>query len=422
MRAAHATTASAVALVLAATLFPVYDAHPEASPWCLTCDDTWLADFLGNVVLFLPLGVGLALAGRSLRTVLLVGVSLSLGVELLQVVVPGRTSAVRDLLSNASGALLGAYLLRAAPVLATLTPRHRPVAGTAALVAALTAVLGAGGLSAPTPPPGVLVVDWRPDRPGRPGPYRAPLLEASVDGLPLPDGDTLPRSAFADLRAGTRRVFLRVRWAGPSDGRRSLLAFVDPEDREHEAYEIDGVDLVHVVRSRGSAIGLRAREVRLEGAAAPGPHADALRVSYTQRSGRVCASTGGRTFCAAAAPVGRGWTLIQGEDLLPRGWAFLGDAMWLAALFFPAGVWLRGRLLPAAAATAPALVLLPPLTGMVAAGPWEIAAALLGLTLGGFAQPLLARVVSRNAPSESSGPPLAWRRVARSWRQRAIRR
>jgi len=76
-----------------------------------------LDDFL-NVLLFLPLGFGLAESSRergksrlaALALSLLVGCSLSYVVELLQIYLPLRDSGWRDVLTNSIGAIFGATL------------------------------------------------------------------------------------------------------------------------------------------------------------------------------------------------------------------------------------------------------------------------------------------------------------------------
>lgn len=67
---------------------------------------------LGNVALFaLPSAVLWSL-GWSLRRTVLAGFVLSLGIELLQLAIPGRTTATVDVLSNTVGAAVG-WLLAA---------------------------------------------------------------------------------------------------------------------------------------------------------------------------------------------------------------------------------------------------------------------------------------------------------------------
>lgn len=73
-----------------------------------------LIDVVGNMIVFMPIGFGLAGALaqdaviRTIRAAALGGFLLSLTIELLQLAVPTRTTDVDDLIFNTLGALLGA--------------------------------------------------------------------------------------------------------------------------------------------------------------------------------------------------------------------------------------------------------------------------------------------------------------------------
>jgi glycopeptide antibiotics resistance protein len=72
-----------------------------------------LEDDVNNVIMFLPAGMLLALAGARWRATLLVGLLGSLAIEITQYVAHiGRVSDVNDLLTNTVGALLGHTLVR----------------------------------------------------------------------------------------------------------------------------------------------------------------------------------------------------------------------------------------------------------------------------------------------------------------------
>jgi hypothetical protein len=78
----------------------------------------WIAEIAGNVLLFLPLGAVLCLRNLSLVRSIGVALVLSIAVELVQLLLPGRTTAVDDVLCNTVGAALGwcgAWLLHRPP-------------------------------------------------------------------------------------------------------------------------------------------------------------------------------------------------------------------------------------------------------------------------------------------------------------------
>jgi glycopeptide antibiotics resistance protein len=66
-----------------------------------------MVEVIGNVLLFTPLGVVLYLRHVTVRRTLCVALALSISVELVQLLLPGRTTAVDDVLCNAAGAALG---------------------------------------------------------------------------------------------------------------------------------------------------------------------------------------------------------------------------------------------------------------------------------------------------------------------------
>jgi hypothetical protein len=101
------------AVVLGLTLAPLGAPATEslARPsWrCVACGATGASDFVGNVLLFVPLGLLLVRAGTTPRAAALGGALLSAAVELAQAAgIPGRSPALGDLLANTTGAALGA--------------------------------------------------------------------------------------------------------------------------------------------------------------------------------------------------------------------------------------------------------------------------------------------------------------------------
>lgn len=96
-----------------------------------------LSDVLGNVVLFLPLGFAVAGAaggaGRAPAARLAAaaggGAVLSVTVEGLQLLVPGRATDVDDVIFNVLGALVGAAILLVAERLQRGARHRRPARG-----------------------------------------------------------------------------------------------------------------------------------------------------------------------------------------------------------------------------------------------------------------------------------------------------
>lgn len=90
------------------TLAPFPDWGVEkAQFFCFFCRDYSKKEVLANILLFVPMGVALRFHVKSVLTVLLIGSLLSLGIELLQFAVPGRTPTIQDVFLNTLGALIG---------------------------------------------------------------------------------------------------------------------------------------------------------------------------------------------------------------------------------------------------------------------------------------------------------------------------
>ncbi len=116
----NAALAASIALILLVTLTPTH-AHHELhlrplhdvfAAFDPSLDLVRLVGVIGNVVLFAPLGAALRSRGTELRWAVLAGLALSTAVEVAQLVVPGRTTSVDDVLLNTLGVVAG-YLLAA---------------------------------------------------------------------------------------------------------------------------------------------------------------------------------------------------------------------------------------------------------------------------------------------------------------------
>jgi glycopeptide antibiotics resistance protein len=106
-----AALAASLAVVFGLTLRPAAGPNDvELAPW--TTQQLNAFDLVGNVALFaLPAAVLWSL-GWSLRRTVVAGFVLSLGIELLQLAIPGRTTATADVLCNTLGAAAGWMLAR----------------------------------------------------------------------------------------------------------------------------------------------------------------------------------------------------------------------------------------------------------------------------------------------------------------------
>lgn len=166
-------------LVLAgAALIAWSTLRPHAGGFGATASAAWsLLDALLNLLLFLPLGAGLALLGLRFRRVVVVGVLASAAIELAQhFVVQGRFGSLADVAANACGIALGALVV----LRWGLRLRWwRWVAPVIVATVLLTWVIG-GYLAQPAvPPQAAWHVEMRP----------SDVLEARLQGVPLPAGE-----------------------------------------------------------------------------------------------------------------------------------------------------------------------------------------------------------------------------------------
>ena len=262
-----AVAASLVAIGLA-TLTPrpdQTDMVARTPPWCIVCGELGAVDVLLDLALFFPLGAALGLRGHRTRSIAALSLVVSIAVELLQAVIPGRDPTVSDVLTN------------------TDRGRHRWAGGR----------LVASSHHAPIPnrgPPGVELgrIVAGPDRHyGRADPsVAAPLLVLGTAGTrpravravrgprPLCGGRTSPDShrPLCGVGADSRGAARRRDAAGNDDARR-----VDTgarADREHlrRAAARDrpagplGDELAYRLRTRTFDFRLRPPTIRLAGA------------------------------------------------------------------------------------------------------------------------------------------------------------
>jgi hypothetical protein len=306
---------------------------------CRICDGTPGVDVIANVVLFIPLGVGLILSGMRPVRALLVMAGMTTAIELAQLrLVPGRDASVVDIVTNLTGALVGVLVGRRWRTL--VSPDARAAASLAVGAAAtFLAVVGATSValtpSLPSPP-------WQSNR--GPGSELGPssrILDVLVAGQPVMVDDTVRNAAAvrAGLLAGKPVIV-------------SAIVPRDPAQSTHLAqildFDIDDIvvmsrvrdDAVFHLRNAGRDARLREVAVRLTGFFRE-PGSDTVRVTGAwERGSLVIAGQRGSTTREYALPLtaSLGWAF-----LLPNGGVGPSytpvSAAWLAILLFPFAYW-----------------------------------------------------------------------------------
>jgi glycopeptide antibiotics resistance protein len=107
-----AALAASLALIFGLTLHPGHGPnHFAVAPWMPPQLD--IVNVVGNVALFAVPSALLWSFGWSLSRTVVAGFLLSFGIELVQLAIPGRTTATADVLCNTLGAASGWLLARA---------------------------------------------------------------------------------------------------------------------------------------------------------------------------------------------------------------------------------------------------------------------------------------------------------------------
>ena len=337
-------TIVALCFIASFTLTPApeqAEAVARTSPWCfLGCDDLGLLDIILNVLLFVPLGIGLGLL-RGWRTAIGIGLVTSLIIELTQLhLIAGRDASLRDVVTNTLGAALGAGLVLSwRPVILPRaeTAARLAVGGGVAWLAMLTLT---GVAYQPDLPRSTWFGQWAPEL-GQFDTFPGTVQDVHLDDMFLPGG-RLVASGSVRARLLTHRYTIRVSLVSgpPTDGEAPIFSIFDDEQREILVLAQDG-DRVHFrTRTLGGSLELRTPSVRLDGfPTQPGVPLEIVVSRSGPETKLTLESQGQPRDWTHNRTVGDGWAL-----LIPWNYAFgpeasLWTALWLGGLLFPAGYW-----------------------------------------------------------------------------------
>ena len=381
-RLPHAASALALVAILAVTLVP--GAHaPDPAQLVRAGTGLGLADLLRNLILFAPLGVGLAWCGIRPRYALLTGAVLSASIELAQAVIPGRNANPLDCVANVAGIGLAIALFRTAPAWLAPAPRfagHLEFMAGAAVAVALAIT---GVLFAPAPSTAHYYGHHTPLL-AHLAPYDGTVLDASVDGIEIPHGAIADSGAVHARLRGDYALHVDALAGTPPSDLAAIVLITDAAQNEILLLGPEREDLVFRFRSRGDGLGLEPARVRVPHALARISAGDRVALDV-RRSGRdLCLAIDGVADCDHALTLGDGWTLLAPDRWVPDRWLPLVPPLWLAALFVPLGYWTRtdGVSAIAWAVAAAALLGVPAVTALRAT-PWtQLLGAGCGAALG----------------------------------------
>jgi hypothetical protein len=370
--------------ILGVTLVPVGGSDPMSGGLCLVCGERGLANIIGNLLLFIPLGAALALGRLSAVRIILLAAFLSAGIELTQHVIPGRNPNPADTLFNTLGGVLGVGIVRSSPRWLCAEGLSRVRLGAVAL-AMMLAVFGATGvLASPSFPDAVYYGQWVPARERMPS-YPGRVLEVRLGAMQIPSARLENGERVRSLlSAGEPLEILAV--AGPTTTETwPIFRIADAMERR---IVVDvarrGDDVVVRLRTRATAVRLHPPELRVTGAFTHVSSGDPVRIRVWQVEQGHCLEVAGVRTCDQGMTIGRGWAFVHGiPRLRPGGRQFL-DMTWLATLLLPVGLWLRGprHMVAGGVVVAVALLLIPARSALLPTPPLEFAACFLGLLAG----------------------------------------
>ncbi len=387
---------------------------------CLACGELGGVDVVLNVLLFLPLGIGLAMSGASRSRAIISMCLASLSIELLQLgVIPGRDASLGDVLSNSLGGALGVLL--GGHLHHFLWPGQK--AGMR-LAAAWSAVWLLGTALAcyalvPLPTESAYYGQLARELGGKAA-YPGRILSARFANASFPDREfSDPRSVARALRDGpdARAELVVVEHRSTRD-LRAIARIADADQNEILLLGASDADLTFGVRTYASALRFRPIRFRMRSVLPDSTQAntiaDTLRITaeYAPPAARMSVG-GGRGEHGVEFPVtsAQSWRAIAPSQVDIDG-SLSGaalDACWLFLVLLPLGYWT----IAAAGTRHPfrpaALVILlvtlsagfcegPLLFGLAAPRWWEIAGAVASIVCGSS----IALVVARRRPRPES--------------------
>ncbi|MGH7720170.1 MAG: VanZ family protein [Gemmatimonadaceae bacterium] len=369
-------------VVAVLTLTPTSAEPAQREIWCLACGELGGRDLLLNVLLFVPFGFALRLAGMPARRGLLLVVAVTLVIEVFQMkLIAGRDASLGDLVANTVGGVAG-YVAGARRRLLLLpgAPAARRLSVAGASLALGICLTSAWGVQ-PSLPRTRYYAQWAAELSNF-GHFTGTILggRAGEEEFP-PVGEIAASAALRERLLGGRAPLAATVVPDPEQEPRlsPILSIFDEDQREIVLLGQQGSDLVFRVRTRSTRARFQHVGVRLENVF-EGPEARARGRDTTRIAGGLKGAQLWTWGSRSAAERGASVTLSPA-----LGWVFLMpahhelgrltlpiSAAWIAALFLPAAYWSgraarqRGelsRLAPAAVALVVALGVVPSLFG-----------------------------------------------------------
>jgi hypothetical protein len=406
--------AASLLVIGALTLLPTPEEVERAAStpvYCVLCGDLGSVDFFLNILLFVPLGIGLTVAGFSWRRAVVLAGLTSFTIELLQMkVIVGRDASLGDLLANTLGSGLGALLA------ARWRQMVQPAAHSARRLALSYAVAllwiwaGTAWALGPALPQGVAWFGaWAPEF-GNFERFLGKPLMVTAGGAPLLPGPALDQQRIEDELTARPALSFQAVLAAPPPGLAPIGVIVDAWHRNVMLIGQDRTDLVFGLRMRASIVRLRNPMAVLRGGLAGRP-GDTVEAEGALRNNALeLSSRSGDRLLTARLPVSAswGWSLVTPWDAGYGREMYLLTALWIAGLLAVLAYWSvwAGRAWYAILPVTTLLMLgaIPRLAGFSPVHWSEWAAAAAGSLLGAFAARAGARAAARRGLDEEGTP------------------
>lgn len=347
-RLGHALWICGAIVIALATLTPSDQSATTSQP-CLICGDLGVVDAVLNVLLFVPVGVGLALARVRASRAIPAMIAATCAIEAVQIVaVAGRDASVGDLLTNSVGGIIG--FVAGSRLHLLLRPSQRVATGllSAWLVLFLAAQTIGSYAMQPDPTDSRYFGQIARALGGHP-PYAGRVLSATLGGQPVPDFDFDNSGEVREElgRAAGAPLSFTVIPAHAQEWPASIVRIADAEEREILQASDDRGHLVFGVRTRADALRLRSISYRLrnafpDGDGTPGRDTIHIQARFSRSDVSLAASNGkaGGASRIALTPAAS-WRLVFPATTYFDGSATdaMLNAAWLFTLLAPAGFW-----------------------------------------------------------------------------------
>jgi len=317
-RIAFALSILSTAAILYLTLKPGIGQVAEGWSYTLSSGDAALAELIQNLILFIPLGICLTLAGVRPRYVVLIGALLSFGVEFAQRSIPGRDPSFGDIFSNTVSTAIGTLLVATARSWLWAPPRRSAWQARATAVIAVLAWLGTGlMLRQSFPPP----------------PYST-VPTPSLQHFGNYDGEVVT----VRPRPGALEV---VAVAAPYVPQKTspLIALIDSQQTRVVMLSIDGTDLTLRYSMPALRYTLEQPDLRLRGALRSVAPGDTFVAATWHDSTNICLRLNALERCHLGYTIGDGWKLIYFPEEAPAWMLGLINTLWMMGCVIGVGFW-----------------------------------------------------------------------------------